>query len=80
MTNCADPDQLASEEVLPKKPTDLDLYLQRKGISRFSRTRVKILILLQENKNKDSMQSDEADGKAKWKLHIFCFVYTTQPA
>ena len=36
----ADSDQLASSEV--KKPTDLDLHcLQRQGISRFSRTRVK---------------------------------------
>ena len=37
MTNSADPDQLASE-----KPTDLDLHcLQRQGIYRFSRARVK---------------------------------------
>ena len=35
MANSADPDQLAS--------TDLDLHcLQRQGISRFSRTRVKV--------------------------------------
>ena len=38
MTNSADPDQW-----LLQKPTDLDLHcLQRKGISGFSRTRVKI--------------------------------------
>ena len=38
MANSADPDQLASLEV--KKPTDLDLhYLQRLGISGFSRTK-----------------------------------------
>ena len=37
MTVSADPDQLASQ-----KPTDLDLhYLQKQGISGFSRTRVK---------------------------------------
>ena len=41
MTNSADPDQLASESWLLKKPTDLDLHcLQRKGISGFKRTRV----------------------------------------
>ena len=35
MTNSADPDQV-------KKPTDLDLhFLQRQGLSGFSRTRVK---------------------------------------
>ena len=37
MANSADPDQLAL------KPTDLDLhFLQRQGISRFSRTRIKL--------------------------------------
>ena len=40
MANSADPDQLASE-----KPTDLDLHcLQRQGISRFSRTKVKSML------------------------------------
>ena len=42
MTNSADPDQLASEDL--KKPTDLDLHcLQKKGISGFSRIRVNSL-------------------------------------
>ena len=38
MTNNTDPDQLASEEA-----TDLDLHcFNREGISRFSKTRVKV--------------------------------------
>ena len=47
MANSIDPDQFASEEVqkltdLDLKLNDLDLHcLQRKAISRFSRTRVK---------------------------------------
>ena len=45
MANSIDPDQLAL------KPTDLDLHcLQRQGISRFSRTRVKISVALQASK------------------------------
>ena len=48
MANSADPDQLASQ-----KPTDLDLHcLQRPGISGFSRTRVKNLILSQGQSQK----------------------------
>ena len=39
MSNSAGPDQMASSD-----PTDLDLHcLQRQGISRLSRTRVKML-------------------------------------
>ena len=45
MTNSVDPDQLASSEA---NLTDLDLHcLQRQGISRFSRTRVKNTVKLQ---------------------------------
>ena len=44
MTNSVAPDQLASV----KKPTDLDLHcLQRQGISRFSRTRVNIMMIIE---------------------------------
>ena len=42
MANSADPDQLASEEANFQKPTDLDLHcLQRHGISRLIRTRLR---------------------------------------
>ena len=48
MTNSADPDQ---------KPTDLDLHcLQRQGISRFSRTRVKIISYKELLPNIDNSQ------------------------
>ena len=41
MISGADPDQLA-DQLASSEPTDLDLHcLQRQGISRFSRTRVK---------------------------------------
>ena len=48
MANSVDPDQLVS--ILLQKPTDLDLhYLQRQDISGFSRTRVNIYIMYEEN-------------------------------
>ena len=56
MANSADPDQLAS---------DLDLHcLQRKGISRFSRARVKGTKFAEKGENPNKQH-----GYADWCLH-----------
>ena len=61
MTNSADPDQLASSEA--QTPTDLDLNcLQKQGICGFSRTRVKMgLVILKTKRYKLHLSKEMGD-------------------
>ena len=78
MTNCADPDQLASSEPswLPQKPTDLDLHcLQRQGIFRFSRTRVKKGTGVQHREEKSQELSKNGKKKSVYLVPIQDLVF-----